>query len=80
MLTVSDTRTEADDKSGKILVDNLTIIGHSLAEKTIFPDNIYQIRAVISFVCLVLAVLVKQDGVLSKINSILAIVLVIWRN
>ena len=41
VLTVSDTRTEADDKSGKILVDNLTTAGHSLAEKTIVPDNIY---------------------------------------
>ena len=48
VLTVSDTRTEADDKSGKILVDSLTTTGHSLAEKTIVPDNIYQIRAVIS--------------------------------
>ena len=41
VLTVSDTRTEADDKSGKILVDNLTTTGHSLAERTIVPDNIY---------------------------------------
>ena len=48
VLTVSDTRTEADDKSGKTLVNNLTTAGHSLAEKTIVPDNIYQIRAVIS--------------------------------
>ena len=48
VLTISDTRTEADDKSGKILVDNLTTKGHLLAEKVIVPDNIYQIRAVIS--------------------------------
>ena len=48
VLTVSDTRTEADDRSGKILADNLTQTGHSLAEKIIVPDNIYQIRAVIS--------------------------------
>jgi molybdopterin adenylyltransferase len=48
VLTVSDTRTEIDDKSGKILVDNLQIAGHYLAEKTIVPDHIYQIRAVIS--------------------------------
>ncbi|MDJ0592931.1 MAG: molybdenum cofactor biosynthesis protein B [Pleurocapsa sp. MO_226.B13] len=48
VMTVSDTRTEADDKSGKILVDNLKTAGHYLAEKTIVPDNIYQIRAVIS--------------------------------
>ncbi len=48
VMTVSDTRTEADDKSGKILVDNLKAVGHHLAEKIIVPDNIYQIRAVIS--------------------------------
>ncbi len=48
VLTVSDTRTEAEDKSGKILVDNLTTAGHLLAEKTIVPDNIYRIRSVIS--------------------------------
>ncbi len=48
VMTVSDTRTEADDKSGKILVDNLQTAGHFLADKTIVPDNIYQIRAVIS--------------------------------
>ena len=48
VLTVSDTRTEADDKSGKILVENLTSTGHLLLEKTIVPDNIYQIRAVLS--------------------------------
>lgn len=41
VLTVSDTRTEADDKSGKILVDSLKTTGHYLAEKTILPDNIY---------------------------------------
>jgi|GEM_PF-6867848 len=31
VLTVSDTRTEADDKSGKILVESLTTAGHFLA-------------------------------------------------
>ena len=48
VMTISDTRTEADDKSGKILVDNLTTVGHYLADKVIVPDNIYQIRAVVS--------------------------------
>lgn len=48
VMTVSDTRREADDKSGKILVDNLSTAGHDLAEKVIVPDNIYKIRAVIS--------------------------------
>ncbi len=48
VMTVSDTRTEAEDKSGKILVDSLKTAGHYLAEKTIIPDSIYQIRAVVS--------------------------------
>ena len=48
VFTVSDTRTEADDKSGKILADSLTTVGHDLAEIVIVPDDIYQIRAVIS--------------------------------
>ena len=48
VMTVSDTRTEADDKSGKILVESLTTAGHCLADKVIVPDNIYQIRAVVS--------------------------------
>ena len=48
VMTVSDTRGEADDKSGKILVDNLNTAGHYLAEKVIVPDNIYKIRAVVS--------------------------------
>lgn len=48
VLVVSDTRTEADDVSGPILVENLTTAGHKLFEKIIVPDSIYQIRAVIS--------------------------------
>lgn len=70
VLTVSDTRTEADDKSGKILVDNLTITGHSLAEKTIVPDNIYQIRAVVSrwFADESVQVILTTGGTLSLIH------------
>ncbi len=48
LITISDTRTEADDKSGKILANHLKMAGHHLAEKMIIPDNIYQIRAIIS--------------------------------
>lgn len=48
VMTVSDTRTEATDKSGKILCDRLITAGHDLAEKVIVPDDIYQIRAVVS--------------------------------
>jgi len=48
VLTISDTRSELDDISGKQLVKQLTLVGHQLAEKKIVPDDIYQIRAIIS--------------------------------
>jgi len=48
IMTVSDSRTVADDKSGTILVDRLTDAGHNLAEKKIVADDIYQMRAVVS--------------------------------
>ena len=48
ILTISDTRTEADDKSGKVLCDRLTSAGHNTHEKVIVPDDIYQIRSVVS--------------------------------
>ncbi|HEY5720440.1 MAG TPA: molybdenum cofactor biosynthesis protein B [Gammaproteobacteria bacterium] len=48
VLTVSDSRTEADDKSGKTLVERLTAAGHRLAEKAIVRDDPYQIRAIVS--------------------------------
>ncbi len=48
VMTVSDTRTEATDKSGDTLVKLLTEAGHVLAEKRIVPDDIYQIRALAS--------------------------------
>ncbi|HEX5421009.1 MAG TPA: molybdenum cofactor biosynthesis protein B [Gammaproteobacteria bacterium] len=48
VLTISDTRTEATDKSGALLVERLTAAGHRLAEKRIVPDDVYKIRAVVS--------------------------------
>ena len=48
VLTVSDSRTEEDDKSGKLLVKRLQDAGHTLCEKKIVPDDIYQIRATVS--------------------------------
>ena len=48
ILTVSDSRDELTDKSGRLLVERLTAAGHRLAEKRIVPDDIYQIRAVVS--------------------------------
>ncbi len=48
ILTVSDTRDESTDKSGKLLVERLTEAGHALHEKCIRPDDIYQLRAQVS--------------------------------
>ena len=48
VLTVSDSRTEADDASGRTLVERLTAAGHQLAARAIVPDDIYRIRAVVS--------------------------------
>jgi molybdopterin adenylyltransferase len=48
VLTVSDSRDEASDTSGKILAERLTEAGHRLADKRIVPDDIYRIRALVS--------------------------------
>ena len=48
VLTVSDTRTESTDKSGRLLADRLAAAGHRLHEKRIVPDDIYRIRAAMS--------------------------------
>lgn len=48
VLTVSDSRTEENDKSGNLLVARLQSGGHVLHQKSIVPDDIYQIRATVS--------------------------------
>jgi molybdenum cofactor biosynthesis protein B len=48
VLTVSDSRTEETDKSGKLLADRLQGAGHRLAAKRIVPDDVYTIRAVVA--------------------------------
>jgi molybdopterin adenylyltransferase len=45
VLTVSDTRSEADDKSGNILVERLTGAGHVLGARAIVRDDVPAIRA-----------------------------------
>lgn len=45
VLTVSDTRTLADDKSGDTLVARLEAAHHRLAARAIIPDDIEAIRA-----------------------------------
>ena len=44
VLTVSDTRRLADDKSGDTLVDRLTKAGHRLAARSIVPDEVEAIQ------------------------------------
>jgi len=39
VLTVSDTRTLADDKSGQTLADRITAAGHRLADRAIVTDD-----------------------------------------
>ena len=48
VLTVSDTRNEDTDSSGRYLVEALTGAGHRLAEKIILKDDKYDIRALIA--------------------------------
>lgn len=48
VLTVSDTRTIAEDTSGNALIELLTEAGHTLAERTLVKDDVYQMRAVVS--------------------------------
>ncbi|MGD2076735.1 MAG: molybdenum cofactor biosynthesis protein B [Gammaproteobacteria bacterium] len=48
VMTVSDSRSEADDTSGRTLVERLSDAGHRLAEKVIVRDDIYRLREVAS--------------------------------
>jgi molybdenum cofactor biosynthesis protein B len=48
VLTISDTRTAVDDRSGDYLVEQLRAAGHQLAEQAIVRDDKYQIRAIVS--------------------------------
>ena len=48
VLTVSDTRTEETDKSGRILQEGAEEAGHKVVEKVIVKDDVYQMRAVFS--------------------------------
>ena len=45
VLTVSDTRSESEDRSGDTLVERLTKAGHKLGGRAIVPDEIAEIRA-----------------------------------
>lgn len=48
VLTVSDTRTAADDTSGDYLAGALTEAGHVLHERVLTRDDKYRIRAIVA--------------------------------
>src|SRR5699024_7467738 len=48
VLTVSDTRTLAEDTSGRYLADQLQAAGHELGPREIIADDRYLLRARIS--------------------------------
>lgn len=48
VLTVSDTRGEAEDTSGQALTDGINKVGHKLYERKLVKDDVYHIRAVLS--------------------------------
>jgi molybdenum cofactor biosynthesis protein B len=47
VLTISDTRVLADDKSGTTLTDRLTAAGHGLAARDIVTDDVEAIRGIV---------------------------------
>ncbi|OYX73100.1 MAG: molybdenum cofactor biosynthesis protein [Rhizobiales bacterium 32-66-11] len=47
VLTVSDTRVLADDKSGTVLAERIEAAGHVLADRKIVPDDVAEIRAMV---------------------------------
>ncbi len=48
VLTVSDTRTAATDRSGDTLCDGAAEAGHEVVRRELVADDIYRIRAVVS--------------------------------
>ena len=48
LLTVSDTRTLAQDNSGDALQQRLEAAGHRLVQRLLVPDDRYQIRSEVS--------------------------------
>ena len=47
VLTISDTRSLEDDKSGSVLAERLTTAGHALAAREIVVDDIDAIRIIV---------------------------------
>src|SRR5690606_35777502 len=45
VLTISDTRTQANDKSGRLISESLSQAGHSVTVHRIVPDEVEAIRS-----------------------------------
>jgi molybdenum cofactor biosynthesis protein B len=48
LLTVSDSRSAADDSSGDYLAGAIAEAGHRLVDRALLPDDRYQLRATVS--------------------------------
>lgn len=48
VITVSDTRTEETDTSGRYLVERLQEAGHKVVNKAIVKDDTYKLRALVA--------------------------------
>lgn len=48
ILTVSDTRSLAEDSSGQYLQESIEAAGHRVAHRTLCKDDVYRIRAIVS--------------------------------
>jgi len=48
ILTISDKRTAQDDSSGTLLSELVKDAGHAVVHRAIVPENIYEIRRVVS--------------------------------
>jgi molybdenum cofactor biosynthesis protein B len=48
VLTISDSRTAANDTSGDYLAEQLAAAGHRCVQRALVPDNRYDVRKIIS--------------------------------
>jgi molybdenum cofactor biosynthesis protein B len=51
VLTVSDTRTEATDESGRLIRERLTGAGHRVVRHEIVRDELVQVRSLVEAIC-----------------------------
>ena len=62
VLTISDTRTEADDSSGDAIVQLLTAAGHELAGRSIVKDDPGAVRAMVENAARTAEVVITTGG------------------